>query len=216
MRCCVRDVMATRAVTVRKNASFKEMIVQMRKSRVSALPVVDDEGRVIGVVSQADMLDKEADLATPGQGPLASALRFGDHEKAAGVTAAELMTGPPVTAGPDTPLAEAARLMRDHRVKRLPVIDAGGHLIGVVSRGDVLSVFARPDADIQREAAEEMIAESLVADSRRLGVTVHDGIVTLTGHPETPQAGRDLVEAVRHIDGVIAIRDQLSYAGTPR
>jgi CBS domain-containing protein len=207
--------MATRVVAVRKNTSFKEMIVRMRKSRVSALPVIDDDGRVIGVVSQADMLDKEADLAT-SQGPLAGVLRFGEHEKAAGVTAAELMTGPPVTVGPDTALAEAARLMRDHRVKRLPVIDATGRLIGVVSRGDVLSVFTRRDADIQREAAEEMIAESFVADSRGLGVAVHDGIVTLTGHPETQQAGRELVEAVRHIDGVIAIRNQMSYAGTPR
>jgi CBS domain-containing protein len=207
--------MATRVVAVRKNASFKEMIVRMRKSRVSAFPVVDDDGRVIGVVSQADMLDKEADLAT-SQGPLASVLRFGDHEKAAGVTAAELMTDPPVTVGPDTPLAEAARLMRDYRVKRLPVINATGRLIGVVSRGDVLSVFARPDADIQREAVEEMIAECFATDSRRLGVTVHDGIVTLTGRPETQQAGLDLVEAVRHIDGVIAVRDELSHAGTPR
>jgi CBS-domain-containing membrane protein len=215
MKSCVRDVMTTRVVTVRKNASFKEMIVQMRKSGVGAFPVIDDDGRVIGVVSQADMLDKEADLAT-SQGPLAGVLRFGDREKAAGVTAAELMTSPPVTAGPDTPLAEAALLMRDRRVKRLPVINATGHLIGVVTRGDVLSVFTRPDADIQREAAEEMIAESFVADSRWLGITVHDGIVTLTGHPETQQAGRDLVEAVRHIDGVIAVKDQLSYAGTPR
>jgi CBS domain-containing protein len=215
MKSCVRDVMETRAVAVRKNASFKEMIVRMRRSGISAFPVVDDDGRVVGVVSQADMLDKEADLAT-SRGPLARVLRFGEHEKAAGVTAAELMTSPPVTAGPDTPLAEAARLMRDHRVKRLPVINAAGRLIGVVSRGDVLSVFSRPDADIQREAAEEMIAQSFVMDSRGLGVTVHDGIVTLTGDPETQQAGRDLVEAVRHIDGVIAIRDQLSYAGTPR
>lgn len=215
MKSCVRNVMATRVVAVRKNASFKEMIVRMRRSGISALPVVDDDGGVIGVVSQADMLDKEADLAT-SDGPLAGVLRFGDHEKAAGVTAAELMTSPPVTAGPDTPLAEAARLMRDHRVKRLPVINATGRLIGVVSRGDVLSVFARPDADIQREAAEEMIAESFVTDSRGLGITVHDGIVTLTGRPETPQAGRDLVEAVLHIDGVIAVRDQLSHADTPR
>jgi CBS domain-containing protein len=215
MKSCVRDVMATRVVAVRENASFKEMIVRMRKSRVSAFPVVDDDGGVIGVVAQADMLDKEADLAT-SEGPLASVLRFGDHEKAAGVTAAELMTSPPVTVGPDTPLAEAARLMRDHRVKQLPVINATGRLIGLVSRGDVLSIFTRPDADIQREAAEEMIAESFATDSRWLGITVHDGIVTLTGDSETQQAGRDLVEAVRHIDGVIAIRDQLSYAGTPR
>jgi CBS domain-containing protein len=215
MKSCVRDVMTARAVAVRKTASFKEMIIRMRKSSITALPVIDDEGRVIGVVSEADLLNREADLAV-GQGPLASVLRFGDQEKAAGVTAAELMTSPPLTVGPDTSLAEAARIMRDHRVKRLPVINATGRLIGIVSRGDVLSIFNRPDAAIRREAAEEMIAESLMIDSRGLGVTVHDGIVTLTGRPETDQAGRDLVEAVRHIDGVIAVRDQLSYPGTPR
>jgi CBS-domain-containing membrane protein len=215
MKSYVRDVMATRVVAVRKAASFKEMIVGMRKAGVSALPVVDDQGRVIGVVSEADMLNKEADLAT-GPGPLASVLRFRNHEKAAGVTAAELMTSPPVTAGPDTSLAEAARLMRDRRVKRLPVINATGHLIGIVSRADVLSIFARPDADIHREAAEEVIAESILVDARLVAATVHDGIVTLTGRPETGQAARDLVEAVRHIEGVIAVRDQLTYPGTPR
>jgi CBS domain-containing protein len=207
--------MATRVVAVRKTASFKEMIVGMRKARVSAFPVVDGQGRVIGVVSHADMLDKEADLAT-GPGPLASVLRFRNHEKAAGVTAAELMTSPPVTAGPDTSLAEAAHLMRDHRVKRLPVINAAGHLIGIVSRADVLSIFTRPDGDIHREATEEVIAESILVDSRLVAATVHDGIVTLTGRPETNQAARDLVEAVRHIEGVIAVRDQLTYPGTPR
>ncbi len=139
-----------------------------------------------------------------------------DHEKAAGVTAAELMTSPPVTVGPDEPLAEAARIMRDRRLKRLPVISATGHLIGILSRGDVLGVFTRPDADIRREAAEEVIAETFLMDSRRFTVTVHDGIVTLTGRPETDQAARELVEAVRQIDGVIAVRDQLSYAGKPR
>ncbi len=170
-------------------------------------------GRVIGVVSEADMLNKEADLAT-GPGPLASVLRFRDHDKAAGVTAAELMTSPPVTASPETTAGQAARLMRDRRVKRLPVINATGHLIGIISRADVLSVFTRPDADIRREATEEVIAESFLVDSRRFAVTVHDGIVTLTGRPETDQAGRDLVEVLRHIEGVIAVRDQLSYAGT--
>jgi osmotically-inducible protein OsmY len=98
----------------------------------------------------------------------------------------------------------------------MPVINATGRLVGTVSRGDVLGIFTRPDAAIRREAAEEIIAESLTMDSRGLDVAVHDGIVTLTGRPETDQAGRDLVEAVRHIDGVIAVRDQLSYAGAPR
>jgi CBS domain-containing protein len=212
MKSCVRDVMTTRVVSVRQTASFKEMILLMRKFRVSAFPVTDDAGRVIGVVSQADMLNKEADLAT-GPGPLSGILRFRDHDKAAGVTAAELMTSPPLTVSPSTPLTEAARLMRDRRVKRLPVINPTGHLIGIISRADVLSVFARPDADIRREANEEAIAESFAEDSRLFGVTVHDGIVTVTGPPQSDQAGHGLIEAIRHIDGVVAVRDQLSYPG---
>ena len=215
MKSCVRDVMTARVVSVRKTASFKEMIVLMRKFRVSAFPVIDDAGRVIGVVSQADMLNKEADLAT-GAGPLSGILRFRDHDKAAGVTAAELMTAPPLTVSPTTPLTEAARLMRDRRVKRLPVTNATGHLIGIISRADVLSVFARPDADIHREAAEEATAESFLEDSRLFGVTVHDGIVTVTGPPQSDQAGHDLIEAMRHIDGVVAVRDELSYPGKVR
>ena len=215
MKSCVQDVMTARVVAVRQTASFKEMVLLMRKFRVSAFPVIDDAGRVIGVVSQADMLNKEAVLAT-GPGPLSGILRFRDHDKAAGVTAAELMTSPPLTVSPGAPLTEAARLMRDRRVKRLPVINATGHLIGIISRADVLSVFARPDADIHREAAEEAIAESLAEDSRLFGVTVHDGIVTVTGPPQSDQAGRDLIEAIRHIDGVVAVRDQLSYPGKAR
>jgi CBS domain-containing protein len=215
MKSCVRDVMTTHVVAVKKPASFKEMIVRMRKSHVSAFPVVDDAGRVIGVVSQADMLNKEADLA-PGTGSLAGILRFRDHDKAAGITAGELMTSPPVAISPDATLAAAARLMRDRRVKRLPVINATGHLIGIISRADVLSVFTRPDAEIRREAGEEILAECFVTDSRRPAVTVRDGIVTLTGRPETDQIGHELVAAIQHIDGVIAVRDQLSYAGAAR
>jgi len=140
-------------------------------------------------------------------------LRFGDREKAAGVTAAELMTSPPVTIGPDAPVAEAARLMRDRRVKRLPVISHTGHLIGIVSRADVLRIFARPDTDIRREASAEVIAQTFMADSPFIAVTVHDGIVTLTGRAETAQIARELVAAIRRIEGVVAVRDQLYYPG---
>jgi CBS domain-containing protein len=208
----VKDVMTTQVLSVRPAASFKEMVVKMRRSRVSALPVVDGEGRVIGVVSEADMLNKQADLDT-GSGTLSDLLRFGEREKAEGVTAAELMTKPPVTVGPGVPLPEAARLMRDRRVKRLPVINDAGLLIGIISRADVLRVFARPDADIRREAEEEAIAETFLADSPSVAVTVHDGIVTLTGRTDTGQLARGLVMAVRQIDGVVAVRDQLGYPG---
>ncbi len=158
------------------------------------------------------MLNKEADQAS--QGTFASLLRFRDHEKAAGVTAGDLMSSPPVTIGPDQPVVDAARLMRDRRVKRLPVTNATGHLIGVVSRADVLSVFTRPDAEIRHEATEEVIRGGFLVRSQRFTVTVHDGIVTVAGRPETDRAGHELIERLQHIEGVVTVRDRLSYAGT--
>ena len=211
MRSTVKDVMTTPVVAVRENASFKEIVSRMRDSRVSAFPVVDREGKVIGVVSEADMLNKEADEASAGT--FASMLRFRDHEKAAGVTAADLMTSPPATIGPDETVVDAARLMRDRRIKRLPVTNATGHLIGVISRADVLSVFLRPDEMIRHEVLEEIIRSGFLVRSQPFGVVVHDGIVTLTGCPENDQAGHDLAERVRHIEGVVTVRDELSYAG---
>lgn len=211
MRSTVQDVMTPRVVAVRESASFKEMVAKMRDSLVSAFPVIDREGKVIGVVSEADMLNKEADLASPGT--FASLLRFRDHEKAAAVTAADLMTSPAVTIGPDQPVADAARLMRDHRIKRLPVTNAAGLLIGVVSRVDVLSVFTRSDGAIRHEVIDEVVRGGFLVRSQPYSVVVHDGIVTLTGRPETDQAGHDLVERVRRIEGVVTVADRLSYAG---
>jgi CBS domain-containing protein len=211
MRSTVRDLMTERVVAVRKDASFKEMIARMRESQISAFPVIDGAGKVIGVVSEADMLNKEAEQA--GAGSIASILRFRGHEKAAGITAGELMTSPPVTIGPDALVVEAARLMRDRRVKRLPVTNATGRLIGIVTRADVLSVFTRPDEKIRHEVTEEISRGDLLVQPEGFNVTVRDGIVTLTGRPETDQAGHDLVEAVKHIEGVVTVRDQLRYAG---
>jgi CBS-domain-containing membrane protein len=108
---------------------------------------------------------------------------------------------------------EAARHMRDCRVKRLPVINSTRRLIGIVCRADVLGVFARPDAEIRQEAIEESIAESFLLDSQPIAVTVHDGVVTLTGQSRNDQAGRELVERVRRIEGVVAVRDRLSHTG---
>jgi CBS domain-containing protein len=214
MRSMVRDVMTSRVVAVRRDASFKEMVARMRESRISAFPVIDDAGRVIGVVSEADFLNKEAEQAEI-QGVLAGLVHFRAHAKAAGVTAAELMTSPAVTTGPDTPVVEAARLMRDRRVKRLPVTNDTGRLIGIVSRADVLGVFLRPDSDIRREISNEVIPASSAQGPRRLTVTVTGGIVTLAGRPENDTAGRELAESIRRVEGVIAVHDQLSYAGEP-
>jgi len=214
MRSTVQDVMTAGVVAVRKDASFKEMITRMRNAHISAFPVIDHAGKVVGVVSEADMLNKEADQAT-SPGTVAGLLRFRFHEKAAGVTAGELMTSPAVTIEPGAPVVEAARLMRDRRVKRLPVVNGTGHLIGVISRADVLSVFTRPDTDIRHEVTEEVIRGGSLVRPQGFSVTVDNGVVTLSGRPENDRAGRDLIEAVRHIEGVVTVRDQLSYAGVP-
>jgi CBS-domain-containing membrane protein len=121
------------------------------------------------------------------------------------------MTTPPITIGPDEPVTQAARLMYSRRVKRLPVTSDDGTLIGIVSRADVLSVYSRPDADIQREIIQDLIQGMFLCDPARFAVSVTDGIVTIEGTAESTVVGRDIIEAARHVEGVVAVRDRLSY-----
>jgi CBS domain-containing protein len=102
--------------------------------------------------------------------------------------------------------------MYDRAVSRLPVVDETGHLAGIVSQADVLSIFSRPDEEIRREVTGRVTRPGFLMNPERLQVTVHDGIVTLSGRPETGQAGQDIIEAVRHIEGVVAARDQMGPA----
>jgi CBS domain-containing protein len=129
MSATVRDVMTTRVIAVRKDASFKEMAAMFRGSRIGAFPVLDDAGRVIGVVLEADLLVKEA-VQADGVSVLAALRHWREDAKAAGLTAGDLMTEPAVTIGRTTPSPEAARLMHDRRVKRLPVVTSAGLLVG--------------------------------------------------------------------------------------
>jgi CBS domain-containing protein len=147
MKTVVKDVMTSRVVWVSKDAPYKEMAARLRENRVSAFPVLDDEGKVIGVVSEADLLTKEAlDGGYEGMpGMITGLLRRKEQGKARGITAADLMTHPAVTISPDAAVENAARLMCKSKIKRLPVVDADGHLTGIISRADVLSVFDRSD-----------------------------------------------------------------------
>jgi len=215
MNATVKDVMTTHVVAVRKNASFKDMAARLREHRVSAFPVLDEDNKVVGVVSEADLLFKEAlEFGVPGK--LSSMLHQREQAKAAGIVAEDLMTKPPVTIGPNEFVTHAARLMYTRKVKRLPVVDADGRLIGIVSRADVLSVYSRPDADIRHEITEGIILDTLLCDPSRFTVTVKDGIVTLEGMPETATVGHDLIEETRHVEGVVAVRDRLSYPPAER
>jgi CBS domain-containing protein len=203
----VKDVMTRRVISVRENASFKEMADMLRRSRISAFPVLDRHDRVIGVVSEADLLVKEAVQAT-GTSLIAALRHVREDDRAKGVTAADLMTSPAITVGPDASVAEAARIMYDRRVKRLPVVNPSGHLLGIISRADVLAVFGRADQEICDEIVHRVLPEVTVVRPADLDVKVSDGIVTIAGPPQDDQARRAILEAVRHVQGVVAVRDR--------
>ena len=206
----VKSVMTSSVVAVRENADFKEMVTAMRSRRVSAFPVIDSSDRVVGVVSEADLLLKETAAARP-EGTIRLARRSGERSKAAGVTAAEVMTKPAVTIHEDAPVAEAAQLMQSRKVKRLPVVDDNRRLRGIVTQTDVLSVFERPDYEIWDEVLKEVIAGEFGLDPEMFVVTVVSGIVTVTGSVDRRSDALSLLATIRHLEAVIGVRDRLSY-----
>jgi CBS domain-containing protein len=210
MKTAVRDIMSTQVVAVKRGATFKEMAARLRQDRVSAFPVVDDDGKVIGVVSEADMLAKEV-LNGDHLGTLTAMLHRREREKADGLTADDLMTHPAVTVGPGDSVEHAARLMYTLQVKRLPVVNPDGRLVGIISRTDVLAVFDRPDEEIRQEIIGSVIAEDFLEDPSQFTVTVQAGVVTLEGSPDTATLGQDLARKIRYVQGVVAVRDRLTY-----
>jgi len=209
MNSTVKDVMSTHVIAVRQSAPYKEMAAMLHEQRVSAFPVLDDDNKVVGVVSEADLLTKEALEGTVPRTLLSRQERVRKQVNA--LTAAGLMTKPAVTIGPDEPVTRAARLMFDKRVKRLPVIRDDGKLIGILTRSDVLSVYSRPDAEIERQVTKDLILETFLCDPDRFTITVKDGVVTISGTPESSNVGFDIISAIRHMEGVVAVRDRLNY-----
>jgi CBS domain-containing protein len=208
----VKDVMTRSVVAVRETAGYKEIVKVMRRRGVSAFPVLDAADQVVGVVSEADLLFKEVG-PEPFTGPAGSLLatgRRGERAKAAGVTAAELMSKPAVTIGPDASVAEAATMMYERRVKRLPVVD-DGRLVGIVSRVDLLSVFTRPDDHIRAEVIKKVIIGEFNLDPNAFDVTVASGIVTVTGQVGHHAIASQLIDAVGHVEGVVDVRDRVTY-----
>lgn len=203
----VKDVMTRRVVSVREQASFKEMADMLRRSRISAFPVLDSHDRVVGVVSEADLLVKEA-VQAAGTSLVAALRHVREEDKSSGVTAGDLMTRPAITIGPDASVAEAARIMYDRRIKRLPVVNASGHLLGIISRVDVLAVFSRADDEIRAEIIHRVLPEFATGRPADFDVTVHDGIVTVSGPAQSDEARRAVVDAAQHVPGVVAVRER--------
>lgn len=208
----IADVMTRDVVVIEKSAPFKEILRRMEESDVSALPVVDAGGRLVGIVSESDLLVKEsrADEAIIEERLFEGRRRRLERGKAEGLVARELMTSPAVTVGPDATLPQAAHLMRDHGVKRLPVTDMNGRVVGIVSRRDLLTVFLRSDAEIAREVRRRIAGiEGLEPDAVRVGV--REGVAILEGVVEQHSRVPALVGLIRGIEGVVGVESRLSY-----
>jgi len=205
----VADVMTYNVVAVPQTAEFKDIVEVMRRRQVSAFPVIDADNRVIGVISEADLLPREAYPHRPAAYPHERRRRV--PAKAEAFTAAELMTSPAITITADTSVPDAAKMMYSNRVKRLPVVDEDSHLIGIVSRVDLLGIYDRPDAEICEEITEEVIAGDFVLDPSEFTVTVSRGVVTITGRVERQEVALSLLQAVWDVAGVVDVRDRLTY-----
>ncbi|MFE7751868.1 CBS domain-containing protein [Streptomyces sp. NPDC057428] len=176
----VKDVMTHTVVAVGLDARFKEVVAAMNRWQVTAVPVLEGEGRVVGVISEGDLLMKEEvrdeDATMAGRSG-----RLADYAKAGAVTARDLMSSPAVTISASSSLPEAAHLMAHRRIKRLPVVDERGVLKGIVSRIDLLKVFLRKDEELADEVKQEVIERLFPVSHRSISVKVAQGRVTING-----------------------------------
>jgi len=207
----VADVMSAEVVTVEPDLPLKTAATVMLRAGVSGLPVVDVSGKLIGIITEADFLDQEADHAWSRPHRLLDGV-FGRGSEAVSQaeTVGDVMTTKLTTISGSMPLGGAARLMLRNKVKRLPVLDDDGRLVGIVSRADVLKAFARSDAEIKEDVRTLLAREVVTVDPAAIAVTVDDGIVVLAGIVEKESDARALLETVLDIDGVVGIENDLA------
>lgn len=222
MRFTVKDVMTTQVVSVNGNTPFKDVAEVLIAHGVSAVPVVDDGNHVIGVVSEADLVRKEEYreqyCGEDYRPPLRARLRHriaqeGEslRQKAGGDTAADLMTAPAVTIASCSSGVTAARLMDEHDVKRLIVVDAGGELEGILSRRDLLKVFLLEDAEIRRRLLGDLPAHVRWNDREGILIDVRQGIVTLSGCTGRRSQATAAVRTAENAAGVVAVRNEVTW-----
>ncbi len=207
----VRDLMTTDPLTVSPDTLLKEAARTMVRNKVSGLPVLVD-GALVGIVTEGDFLRQEANRGQPYRFSLLDAL-FGEgpSDPPAAETVAEVMTELVISTTPQVTIGEAARVMANKRVKRLPVVDEDGVLVGIISRADVVNAFTKPDEIIEDEIREDIVRRLLFLDPQEVGVTVDDGVVTLEGEMENRTEAHLLEELARRVEGVVRVNSQLTF-----
>ena len=216
----VRDVMTTEVVTVDRITPYKEIDRLLTEHRISGMPVLKMGRHVAGVISEADLLAAEDKAARQARMNTEFGRRWRFRKpQHVSLTAGTMMTSSPITIHPDATIPAAARVMSTHHVRRLPVVDPDGKLIGIVSRRDLLSVFLRPDADILADV-QQVLDEMPFSDPAGVTPLVHNGVVTLTGTLEPPADRREdlialAVRLIWDVDGVVDVVSKIVEAKAP-
>jgi CBS-domain-containing membrane protein len=203
----VADVMTKDVVVVGPDEDFKSCVKLLELHDISALPVVDEAGKLIGLVSEADLLAKERER---GVKPAFGARWIGDPAASA-EKAGEIMSSPAISVEPTATIPEAARLMYREAVKRLPVVDAEGKVIGIVSRADLLKTFTRSDESIHRDIVDNVLKKALFIDPKTVHVVVTNGHVRLIGELESKSLCHLLIQMVGRVEGTVGLTSELTY-----
>jgi CBS domain-containing protein len=193
----VREVMTEEVLTASPDTPLRQVAETLALARISGLPVTDTEGHVLGVVSEADLL----------------ALAAGERKGHPGTeaTAGAAMSSPALVIRPEQSVAEAAKLMCERGVNRLPVVDADGTLVGIVTRADIVRAFARSDQEIERELREEVVVNTLWIDPADVWIEVRDGVVRLAGEVETKADAELLAYFASRVPGVVSVETTLRW-----
>jgi CBS domain-containing protein len=215
-RLTVEDVMSRDVVTVAPTATFHQMIGLMRKHEVSALPVVGDNGALLGVVSEADLLPKENPPPPRRRWLPEGGQSTERRHKASGASAREVMSTPAISIGRRAVLAAAVRVLEQHGIKRLVVLDRDDQLVGIVSRRDLLAAFSRSDAEIRRDVTEGVIPRWLMIVPAGIRVEVHGGVVRLEGVVDRRSDADILTHLVSGLDGVVDVDSTVNYRWNDR
>ncbi|MFE2140542.1 CBS domain-containing protein [Streptomyces sp. NPDC059456] len=197
----VADLMTDEVVSVAPGTAFKDVAKLLAQYDISGVPVLDDEDRVMGVVSQTDL------LAHAGPGLVTSWQNGAAVEPP---TAGDVMSAPAVTVRTEETVADAARLMTRRGIERLPVVDVEDRLVGIVTRRDLLRMFLRPDSEIRRRVNDEILAGALGVPAGDVDVHVVDGIVTLDGQVERRSQLPPLLGLVERLEGVVAVASHVT------
>jgi CBS domain-containing protein len=209
---CVADVMTKRVHVASPMTPFKLLVRLIEENRISAVPIVDQRGVAVGLVSEGDLILKERTEELEASTDLLHLRRhLTDRAKAQGLTAAEVMTSPAITIGADNRLADAARLMHERNVRQLVVVDDRGKIAGIVSRSDVLQVFLRSDDDLRAEIVDGIIPSLMLTSDDSVGVNVSYSVVTLDGSVDRKSDVEILGRLTRAVDGVVGVTNNLNY-----